>query len=210
MAKKFYAVKQGRNIGIYDSWEKCKAQIHGFSGASYKSFLTLDEAKAYLGEEKEDGDTEKSRLGEKDQMRADKEHLIAYVDGSFHQVSGVYGSGAVILNGEEEIHLYDSGNNKEMAAMRNVAGEILASEAAMRYAVEQGAKSILIVHDYEGIARWCLGEWKANKTGTLRYQQAYQELKDKVEIHFRKVKGHSGDKYNDIADMLAKKAVGLE
>ena len=31
----------------------------------------------------------------------------------------------------------------------------------------------------------------------------------KIDIKFVKVKGHSGDKYNDIADKLAKKALGI-
>jgi len=30
-----------------------------------------------------------------------------------------------------------------------------------------------------------------------------------VDIDFIKVKGHSGDKYNELADKLAKKALGI-
>ena len=39
MAKnKFYVVWQGRNPGIYSSWEACEKEISGFNGAKYKSF----------------------------------------------------------------------------------------------------------------------------------------------------------------------------
>ena len=39
MAKnKFYVVWQGRNPGIYSSWEACNKEIFGFNGAKYKSF----------------------------------------------------------------------------------------------------------------------------------------------------------------------------
>ena len=38
MAGKFYAVKEGRNIGIFESWIDCKKQVDGYSGAKYKSF----------------------------------------------------------------------------------------------------------------------------------------------------------------------------
>lgn len=38
---------------------------------------------------------------------------------------------------------------------------------------------------------------------------AYDTYKKDVRIKFTKVKGHSGDKYNDIADMLAKQAAGV-
>ncbi len=48
MAKKFYAVKIGKNPGIYETWEECQNQISGFSGAIYKSFSTKDEAIAFI------------------------------------------------------------------------------------------------------------------------------------------------------------------
>ena len=65
-----------------------------------------------------------------------------------------------------------------------------------------------ICFDYEGIEKWCTGAWKANKTGTIAYREFYQKACTQVNIRFVKVKGHSGDKYNDLADKLAKEAVG--
>jgi len=45
---KFYVVWDGVTPGIYASWELCKAQVHGYVGAKYKSFESKDEAeKAY-------------------------------------------------------------------------------------------------------------------------------------------------------------------
>jgi ribonuclease HI len=37
---KFYVVWKGRNTGIFNSWDECKAQIDGFPGAKFKSFPT--------------------------------------------------------------------------------------------------------------------------------------------------------------------------
>ncbi|MBQ5674178.1 MAG: RNase H1/viroplasmin domain-containing protein, partial [Lachnospiraceae bacterium] len=48
MAKKFYAVKKGKVPGVYDTWAECKSMVDGFSGAIYKSFLTLEEAKQFV------------------------------------------------------------------------------------------------------------------------------------------------------------------
>ena len=42
-----------------------------------------------------------------------------------------------------------------------------------------------------------------------QYQAFYREAVKKVKVHFVKVKGHSNDKYNDMADQLAKKALGI-
>jgi hypothetical protein len=46
---KYYAVRRGRvcNI-IYTTWAECKAQVHQFPGAEYKSFPTYIEAQSYL------------------------------------------------------------------------------------------------------------------------------------------------------------------
>ena len=93
--------------------------------------------------------------------------------------------------------------------MRNVAGEIKGSEAAMQYALDHKIPSIIIYHDYQGIASWCNGDWKANKAGTIAYRDFYQKAKRKINIEFRKVKGHSNDKYNDMVDELAKEALGI-
>lgn len=71
MASKFYAVKTGRNPGIYHTWEECRKQILGFSGARYKSFATMEEAEAFI------------KPGENEMMEVDEDTLTAYVDGSF-------------------------------------------------------------------------------------------------------------------------------
>lgn len=52
MAKKqkFYVVWEGREPGVFHSWEECYKQIKGFQGAVYKSFPTLEQAqKAFDG-----------------------------------------------------------------------------------------------------------------------------------------------------------------
>lgn len=109
----------------------------------------------------------------------------------------------------EEIHISDASDDKEMASMRNVAGEIYGSMAAMKYAVEHNIKNLSIYYDYMGIAKWCTGEWKTNKPGTIAYKKYYDKIKRKVNITFYKVKGHSGDKYNNLVDKLAKKACDI-
>ena len=97
--------------------------------------------------------------------------------------------------------------DEELSLMRNVAGEIMGSELAMKKALEFGMRSLCIYHDYQGIASWCLGDWKTNKEGTRAYKEYFDSICDKIDIRFVKVKGHSGDKYNDLADELAKSVI---
>jgi len=46
--KKYYTVWNGHHIGVFETWEDCKAQIKDFQGAQYKSFVSFDAAKMAL------------------------------------------------------------------------------------------------------------------------------------------------------------------
>lgn len=46
--KKYYAVKVGRQTGVFTSWADCEAQVKGFAGAEFKSFATEAEAQAFV------------------------------------------------------------------------------------------------------------------------------------------------------------------
>lgn len=198
---KLYAVRKGKIKGIYENWNDCKQQVDNFPGAIYKSFTTIEEAAEFMGW------TQKSKGEDVDISEA--ETITAYVDGSYNIATGEYGYGAVLLKEDEEIKISNRGNDPELASMRNVAGEIKGSEAAIIYAYENKYKKVIIYYDYEGISKWCLGLWKTNKKGTIEYKKFYDEMIKKIKIEFVKVKGHSGDKYNDMADELAKKAAGV-
>lgn len=59
MAKNnYYAVKVGRETGIFRTWAECQAQVKGFSGAVYKGFQNMADAEEYLkeGNEKKEED----------------------------------------------------------------------------------------------------------------------------------------------------------
>lgn len=52
--RKFYVVWEGREPGIYDSWEDCLEQVEGFPGAKYKSYATQAAAtEAFRGDPRE-------------------------------------------------------------------------------------------------------------------------------------------------------------
>lgn len=220
MASKYYAVKKGRKPGVYRTWADCKKQVDGFSGAIYKSFLTKEEAETFTGT-KNNSTTKVESLvatAKKDTTIVDIEEAlekatdkiaVAYVDGSYHNGTKEFSYGAVIAYDGEEFHFSEKVEDPSLVSMRNVAGEIKGSECAMRFALEHNCEKVYIYHDYEGIAKWCLGEWKTNKEGTKAYKKFYDSIKDKIEIQFVKVKGHSNDRYNDLADKLAKQALGI-
>lgn len=46
---KYYAVKTGRQSGVYRNWSDCASQVKGYPGNKYKSFNSKAEAEAYIG-----------------------------------------------------------------------------------------------------------------------------------------------------------------
>ena len=196
---KFYAVKAGRVPGIYKTWAECQKQTVGYSGAIFKSFPTEQEARNYINNTI--ASIHLANGGEKEAV--DKKWYDVYVDGSFNGVN--YGWAFAVFLGEEEIYREcGAGTNAEAAIIRNVAGELAATMRAIQWADQQKI-SIIIHHDYIGIAAWAMGEWKAKNTFTQAYVQFVRPYLQ--QIKFCKVAGHSGVKGNELVDRLAGEAL---
>ena len=202
MAKKYYAVRAGRRTGVFETWAECQIQVTGFRGAAFKSFPTRAEAEAFVS-----GTPMAADSTAVSEPQADG--AVAYVDGSYNVSTGEFSCGAVLFLNGEELHFSKKFNDPQLAEMRNVAGEIKGSETILTYCMEHGVPDVTIYHDYEGVAKWATGEWKANKEGTHGYRDFCAAAAGRVKFRFVKVKGHSGDKYNDLADRLAKDALGI-
>lgn len=227
MKKKYYAVYSGKEGNkLYTSWEEAQKNIMGISNVKYKAFLSEEEALEFIESKGDYGlfkkDIEKipvvrqvkevdavdeGGIG-KGQIKAGEGLLTAYVDGSFKEGKSCYGFGVILISGGEVIHtIKGSGDEAELISMRNVAGEVKGAMAAMDYGLKMGFKEMNIHYDYTGIEHWARGTWKRNNPLTRAYHLYVNSIKDKIKINFIKVKGHSGDYFNEKVDSLAKEAV---
>ena len=212
---KYYAVFKGKSGGnkIYTSWDECKKEVIGYKGAVYKSFPTMVEAEGYLSLHNEGashgdaGDKSQLELFEKKSVVKDN-MLCIYVDGSYNVSKEKYSYGLVaVINDEIIFKDKGIGESIEAAALRNVSGEVTGAMKAVDFAVNNDYNEVAIYFDYQGIESWALGTWKRNNPITKSYHEYMQKIMKKVKVTFVKVKGHSGDKYNDMADSLAKAAL---
>ncbi len=210
MAKiKYYGVRKGLVPGVYTTWDECKAQVDGFSGAEYKSFKTENEAKSYVDAEKTETKEGTKPVEPNVNVELPTDKPYAFVDGSFNTETGVYGYGGYLFDGKQKHPLQGHGDDKNMATMRNVAGEIEGSMAAVRKAEELGINEMTMFYDYMGVKEWATGGWKTNTAGTRAYAEFMNPANRTVALTFTHTKGHSGIEGNEIADAMAKNAVGL-
>ncbi|MDE6917479.1 MAG: ribonuclease H family protein [Lachnospiraceae bacterium] len=198
--KKVYAVKKGRETGIFSSWDACRASVDGYAGAQYKSFYTREEADPYL-----------SGAGNPMQgaaANADADQIVAYVDGSFHKDLKKYSFGCILIKPDGGI-VRESGNGSdpESLALRNVTGEMLGAMFAVKWCEVNGYAAVKICYDYMGIEMWATGGWKTNNSLTQKYAAFMRERAGRMHISFQKIAAHTGDKYNEEADRLAKAAL---
>lgn len=135
-----------------------------------------------------------------------KDCAIAYVDGSCDRRTHIAGYGIVFFYEDEQPVFFSGRCESESLPASNVSGEICAAQLATEKALEYGCRSVKIFHDYTGIADWVTGKWKATKDHTKEYRNSMRSYQNMIDIEFCKVKGHSGVKWNEKADQLAKAA----
>ncbi len=210
---KYYAVLDGHSKKpmILETWDQCKKEVTGAKGVKYKSFLKREDALSFIRLHGENLPAEK-RLMRKEESTLPRvidqveDQVVIYVDGSYEISTERYAYGLVVVLDEKEVHAECEAVKGEYSSMRNVAGEVMGAMKAMTYAKEQGYKNLVLYFDYQGIESWALGTWKRNNALTMGYHEFYQNMRKDLHVKFRKVKGHSGDRYNDRADELAKAA----
>ena len=191
MASKFYAVKAGRNPGIYLSWDECQKQTKGFSGAIFKSFKERCDAENFI---------KGTVINESIIIESDKNMLQIFVDGSFR--NNKYSWAFVVYeNGKEIYNDYGIGTSESANSMQNVAGELSATMRAANWLLKNGKKAVINL-DYQGIDSWVTEEWQCKNEHTKKYANYMKPLFLNGLFVFNKVKGHSGNIGNERADEL--------
>lgn len=191
---KYYAALFGDGRKeIYVDWPSCKEAVRGAPGILFKGFPTKVEAKAFL-----DGEAASHQPGI-------QTPYAIYVDGSYRD--GTYSYGFVVVEVKKDVAIheqYGRGEDAAAAELRNVSGEMKGAMEAVRWCIREGHRSITICYDYTGIECWALGLWKRNNPHTVLYHDFMASRMKDLDLHFHKVKGHSGNRWNEAADALAK------
>ena len=208
--EKFYAVAKGIKPGIYESWADTKIQVYGFSGALFKSFESKSEAEEWLKENSDKGVlSNKVKANSAGRFSHKPNEILIYTDGASLGNPGPGGYGAVLIYGDniKELHGgFRLTTNNRMELMGVIAA--LSSLKSSDYKIIIHTDSKYVV---EGIkngwaALWKRNNWIKSDKKPVMNSDLWKELLDLIEpldIDFKWVKGHAGNKYNERCDELA-------
>ncbi len=222
----YYVVVKGREPGIYQSWDGdqgASAQVKGFSGAVYRGFKNLLEARWWLEDNGHDellqklknhrqtSQTESRPPDDRTASLLESGKVVIHTDGGAINNPGPGGYGAVLRYGDKSREIFGgfrrTTNNrmellaciKALAFLQRECNVILHSDS--RYVVNGIEKGWAM--------RWRSNEWKRNKREMASNVDLWAPLLELYEQHdatFQWVKGHAGNQDNERCDQLATRA----
>ncbi len=225
MAKKVYAVKVGRQTGLFNTWAECEAQVKGFMGAKFKGFMTAQEAMAWLaGTETparpvpqslfgaEAGGGRKNAVEPQQSAFVGEADYIIYTDGSCLRNPDGPGGWAAVLTHQAtgEVQELSGGdpsttnNRMELTAALMALSAVPEGAKIALYTDSQYMKNGFTRHWLEG---WKKKGWKTAKGTPVLNQELWVALDKAFQarlVEFHWVKGHVGVEANERCDQLAK------
>ena len=221
--KKIFAVKKGRLTGLFNTWAECGKQVLGFPGAVFKSFPTEEEARAWLSGVPESvslfpddaGTAKPAPHSDPPAPAAENEPPVdytVYTDGScLRNPDGPGGYAAVIISTQDgEIREITGGE----PSTTNNRMELRAGIEALRALPPHSTVSFCTDSQYmkNGFTNYWLRNWKRNgwktaKGEPVKNQDLWRALDEVLSLHtvrFRWVPGHTGNRWNERCDELAR------
>ncbi|MCR4662544.1 MAG: hypothetical protein K5622_01490 [Endomicrobiaceae bacterium] len=125
----------------------------------------------------------------------------AFVDGSY--IDGKTGYGAAIFLGDKKLQEFSG--RLDDTSTRQFGGELYSVILVLNWCQLNNIKKIRINYDYLGIEYFVNGKWMPKNPLAQEYKEIVTNCN--VEVLWRKIDSHTGNKKNDLADKLAKEGV---
>ena len=157
---KVYAVRSGKQTGIFNTWEECQSATKGYSGAEYKSFKSMADAEQYMR-----GDAPLSvSLPSVGVLLAFTSKLKCNVLKFTVTLQSKLMTDVVSV--ETDVSGYPL----------SLVSDILPVVTGLYRAKSLGISEVTVVHRNEGIEAWYTGAWSANTDFTRQYAAVARSL----------------------------------
>lgn len=215
----YYAVAKGKQTGVFETWDECRAQTTGFKGAVYQKFKTRAEAQAFVDAAAAHTATEETVV--KEPFVPD---YYVYTDGACSNNGGVGASAGIGVyfgpNDPRNVSLKLEGkqtnNVAELTAIQKVYS-IVQGDLAAGKRVCIASDSVYAIRCVTTYGRKCSDRgWRDDIPNKELVKSVFELYKDLgASIQFMHVRAHTQgtDPHsigNDGADRLANAAIGLE
>lgn len=204
MAKRnFYALKTNEGNEVFDNWDACSKARKGHTGVSYKAFAKKEMAADWL-----------KGIKPVYLPLPSPNVTVFYTDGSNNPEARIPGYGFVIAQKgmlkSDTVTFSGETNEEGLRPLRNIAGEIMAAMKAVQFALKNGLTDIELRYDYAGVGEWVSGKFTTeNNPYYEKYADWMRRMGQKINITYTQIPGHSGDYYNEMADVAARAGCGV-
>ncbi len=216
-SKKIYAVARGRKTGIFSKWfgeDGAEVQIRQFSGARYKGFSNLEDARKWLCNPVILPGNSRNKTPENTKLPqvSTSGKIIIHTDGGCFSNPGPGGYAAVITK--------DNHREELSGGFRRTTNNRMELKACIESLKKLGPECRAVIFSdsryvVNGITKgwakkWRMNNWKRNRTDMAENPDLWQELldqcDDKHSVEFVWIKGHAGHEENERCDQLAGEA----
>lgn len=220
MKQKYYAVRKGRQPGIYQDWNSCKVQVDGFAGAQYKSFSTREDAAQYMAGQAPAGSAAGTKAPREPSISEPipAGHVVIYADGACSGNPGRGGYGTVVLLGDQRQELsagFQRTTNNRMEILGCIAG-LDAVEEPSDIIIYSDSRYVVDAITKGWAETWRGRDWNRKVEGELvpaSNADLWARMLGLCEWHrvkFRWVRGHDGNIENERCDVLARAAAASD
>lgn len=227
--KKIYAVKVGRQAGLFSTWAECEAQVKGFPGAKFKGFASKKEAEDWLAGKASGAKTSGKRAprpvsagasavrmpmeeNSAEAIADEETDFVVYTDGScLKNPDGPGGWAAVIIDTEtgevRELHEGNPSTTNNRMELSAAIGALSSVREGSTVALYTDSKYMKNAFTRNWIRNWKRNGWKTSQGTDVLNKDLWLRLDELFGSHrvfFRWVKGHAGNTYNERCDLLAR------